>query len=305
MQRLLRHLLGDEPQPLATPDLATWWARHRARELVGPPIDDAIRGGFAADRVGFAFAAGYHAAMRALVPSLPRDHLVGLCATEAGGVHPRAIETRLDLATHRLRGTKSFATLAPLADELLIVASTGTTDDGKHRLALVRIARAQAGVDVQPIPETPFTPEIPHAVVALDLAVPPTAVLPGDGWDDYLKPFRTIEDLHVHGALLGHVISLARRGGMRRALLEELAMLVTSTWSLATNDPRDVAIHVAVGGAIASTARALESFVAELPASTLDDETKTRFERDRRLLGVAGRARAMRLESAWKQLATR
>src|SRR4051812_21347153 len=123
MQAILRRLLTDDPVPATTATIDAWWSRHRQVVIDGPPIESAILGGFCADRVGFAFAAGYHAALRALVPSLPRDHLVGLCATEAGGVHPRAIETRLEGG--RLRGTKSFATLAPSADELLIVASTG------------------------------------------------------------------------------------------------------------------------------------------------------------------------------------
>jgi acyl-CoA dehydrogenase len=302
MHRLLHHLLADDPTPALTPDLATWWSRHRAAELELPPIEAAIRGGFRADRVGFAFAAGYHAALRALVPSLAADHLVGLCATEAGGVHPRAIETTLDLDALRLRGTKSFATLAPMADELLVVASTGTTDAGRNRLRVVRIARAQAGVEVRPLPETPFAPEIPHAEVAIDVAVRASDVLDGDGWDVYLKPFRTIEDLHVHAALLGHLVAQARRGRMPRAIVEELMTIVASLYALSTTDPTNVAVHVTLGGVIAATVRTMESFASALPSSTIDDETKARFERDRRLLGVAGRARAMRLDAAWKSL---
>jgi acyl-CoA dehydrogenase len=299
---LLRRLLADEPTPSVTATLDAWWSRHRlAPALEGPPIESAILGGFTADRVGFAFAAGYHAALRVLVPTLPRDHLVGLCATEAGGVHPRAIETRLDGG--RLRGTKSFATLAPFADELLIVASTGVSDDGKNRLRLVRIAREQPGVDVRPLLETPFTPEVPHAEVVLDVAVRDDDVLPGDGWDDYLKPFRTIEDLHVHGAMLGHLVALARRAKMERALIEELTTLVVATHGLATSDPRDPAVHVAVGGTIAATARALGTFASALAGSELGADIKERFERDRRLLGVASKPRALRLESAWRALA--
>ena len=39
-----------------------------------------------------------------------------------------------------------------------------------------------------------FVPEISHAEVELDrVKVSDADVLPGDGYDDYLKPFRTIE----------------------------------------------------------------------------------------------------------------
>ena len=36
-------------------------------------------------------------------------------------------------------------------------------------------------------------------------------LLPGDGYDIYLKPFRTIEDIHVHAALIGYLVGVARR----------------------------------------------------------------------------------------------
>ena len=50
--------------------------------------------------------------------------------------------------------------------------------------------------------------EIPHAEVGLDrVRVEASAVLPGDGYADYVKPFRTIEDAHVHCALLGYLVA--------------------------------------------------------------------------------------------------
>lgn len=57
------------------------------------PIDRAIRSAYDADRLGLAFVAGYSGALRALVPDAPLK--TSLCATEAGGAHPRAIATRL------------------------------------------------------------------------------------------------------------------------------------------------------------------------------------------------------------------
>ncbi len=60
------------------------------------PMDRAVAGGFLADRIGYAFAAGYEAALRRLAPDLPEGPIVSLCITEKEGAHPRAIKARLD-----------------------------------------------------------------------------------------------------------------------------------------------------------------------------------------------------------------
>lgn len=50
-------------------NVAQWWPRHRDICLANTdPLSRAIAGGFAADRVGWAFASGYQAALHALFP---------------------------------------------------------------------------------------------------------------------------------------------------------------------------------------------------------------------------------------------
>jgi hypothetical protein len=58
-------------------DIQTFWSRWQAEIDRWPsPADRAAAGGFFADRLGFAFATGYQAALSALCP-----HWAGLCAT--------------------------------------------------------------------------------------------------------------------------------------------------------------------------------------------------------------------------------
>ena len=106
--------------------LAAWWdATAPARVGGDTPIDRALVGGACADRLGFAFAAGYAEALHALVPAT-RDRLAVLCATEDGGAHPRAIRTTLCAvddtggggAHYRLDGRKKWATAATAATEI-------------------------------------------------------------------------------------------------------------------------------------------------------------------------------------------
>src|SRR3970040_2114278 len=108
------------------------------------PIDEAVLGGARAGGMGAAFLAGYRAALAALVPGLPAGRTVCLCATEAGGAHPRAIATRLAPLPggdgYTVTGHKKWVTGGPLADLLLVVAAPGTDDAGPNRPRVAPIA---------------------------------------------------------------------------------------------------------------------------------------------------------------------
>ena len=296
---LLTRLLSDDPTPLAAVDLDSFFRAHRARNgSFERPIDRAILGGFSADRVGYAFVAGYRNALQALAPELDKEQVVALCATESGGNHPRAIETKLE--NNEVTGRKRWTTLGGRASSLLVVASIGE-ENGRNRLKVVRVRADRPGVRIVPMAEAPFVPEIPHAEVHLDhVKVDDADVLPGDGYDRYLKPFRTVEDLHVHGALLGYLIGVARRASWPREVIEELASLVASVRMLAGEEPLAPATHVALAGLLAQAKRALERM--EACWSTVDEGTRTRWERDRAILGVAGKARDARRDAAWRAL---
>src|SRR5262245_36879762 len=96
--------------------VAQWWQGHRAIALDhDATIDQAIAGGFRADRTGWAFASGYQAALRALFPGLPEDRICALCVTESDGNSPRAIHStvRREANGWRLDGAKRWTTLGP------------------------------------------------------------------------------------------------------------------------------------------------------------------------------------------------
>ncbi len=295
-----KRLLTDDPTPHPGETLEAFWPHHVAWiEPLVLPFDRAVLGGLRADRVGFAFAAGYRAAIQALAPSIDARDLVALSATEAGGNHPRAIETTL--ASGRLKGRKRWTTLGGRASHVLVIASVGEDDLGRNRLKAVRVPTARVGVRVVPMHDAPFVPEIPHAELYLeDVAVTDDDVLPGDGYTDYLKPFRTVEDLHVHGAILGHLVGVARRFAWPREALEELVALGVGLRALAEAPPLAPSTHIALAGMLASTGRALERLG---PCWSLCDEpVRTRWDRDKALLTVASKARDARRDAAWKHL---
>ncbi|WP_224247813.1 acyl-CoA dehydrogenase family protein [Hyalangium gracile] len=306
MDEILRFLLTTPPQPGSLQSVGDWWRQHLGlASRFTTPVDLALAGGFMADRMGFAFASGYHAALRCLFPRMRPDHRGALCATEAGGAHPSAIQTRLsggEGGPLRLSGAKNFVTLGTAAETLFVVASEGQDEQGRNRLRVVMIDSRREGVHLNELPPTPFVPEVPHAELELrDVAVSPEEVLPGDGYTRYLKPFRTTEDCHVHAALLGWLLQVGRRSGWPERVQDEALALAVTMRGLAQAEPSSPAVHVALGGALELCQRLVSGLEEWWPK--VDAETRERWERDRYLLGVAGKARAKRREVARQRLA--
>jgi hypothetical protein len=267
-------------------------------------IDRAIHAGAIADRLGYAFAGGYLAALRRLVPDLPRDARACLCATEHGGAHPRAIATRLDRGDDgvlSLSGCKNWVTLGTLARELLVVACTGTDDRGRNRLSVVRLDAGRDGVSIVEKEPLPFAPEIPHAEVTFDrVSIRPEEVLEGDGYDRYLKPFRTIEDIHVFAATLAYVAKVALHHRFPHAVTEGCFSLLFALRALDTESPASRDVHLALAGVIAAGHRLLTEAAPHW--AHVDPETRARWERDVPLLGVADKARQKRAQAAFHGL---
>jgi acyl-CoA dehydrogenase len=262
-------------------------------------VDRAVHGGYLVDRLGYAFISGYRAALERLVPGIaPR---ACLAATESGGGHPRAMKATLRASSTesgpwRLDGHKTFVTLGTAADELLVVASIGESE-GKNRLVVVRLPSRREGVRLVEREPLPFVPEVPHAEAFFDsVLVEPSEILPGDGYDLCVKPFRTVEDVHVMAATVGYVLSLQRRFGLERVLFEEGLAHVHTLRSLGEESPRDALTHLALGSVLARIESFVERAVSEL--ERVEREERERFLRDRSLLLVAGKARAQRLEAA-------
>ncbi len=292
LARALDELLAP-PEVWPHEGLDAWWARALPLRRERAPRAAALALGARADRLAYAFAGGYLAALDGLVPGRDPARAAALCATEAGGAHPRAIATRYE--DGRVHGTKAFVTLADRADELYVLAKEGE-EAGRPRLVLVRVDARAEGVSLAPLPEAPFVPEIAHAMVTLDGV--PGERLAGDGWDDYVRPFRTVEDVHVHLGLLGWLIATARRGGgLQVGAIEEALGAAAALYGLASEPPSAPSVHLALAGAIATSARILGA----LDLDAWSEDERARWLRDRALLSVAGRARAARRERAWER----
>jgi hypothetical protein len=298
---ILLHL--DHVDPARIPSISQWKIIYKTATLEwSAPIDHAMIGGFLADRVAYAFAAGYESALRHLVPALPQRAIVSFCVTEEQGAHPSSLHSSLwknpaDDSWY-LSGRKKFIPLADEAEYLLVAATTGSTTDGRNIIRIAMIARSTPGVQIASMAALPFVPEISHGTVVLDNAKLSGAdILPGDGYQDYIKPFRTIEDLHVLAAIGAFTFRIAGRYRWPEYIKEQILCLLASLHSLAGEDPLAAHLHIALGGIFQQFSWLMENTVKFW--EMVDSPIRADWERDKPLLKVAEQARIKRLQKAW------
>jgi len=305
----IEHCLRADPRAEAVEAVAGWRPRWRSMATAAPSIERAIGGGFAADRVAWAFASGYQAALRALLPEIPGDALAAFCVTEEAGNRPRDIQTtitQLGDGSVSISGAKRWTTLGPDSTLLLVVgreSGIGNAVGERPRLRVARVPSDAPRVTLVAMPATRFVPEVPHARVTLaEVRLPAAALLPGDGYDAFVKPFRTIEDTHVTAAVLAYLLREARSRSWPTGLCDRLVATLSVLVAVAAGRADSAADQVLLEGALAWAHRVYEEAGA-LWLQAGDDPAAARWQRDAALFEVAGAARVRRAARAWQRLA--
>ena len=285
--------------------VADWWPRHRAIAAGhAETIRQAIACGLAADRVGWAFASGYQAALHALFPAAPDDRICALCVTETDGNSPKAIKSSLRRSNDGwiLNGSKRWTTLGPDGSLFFVAARDEATSIERPAIKIIKVLSGSLGLKIQAMPPTKFVPEVPHAQLKFEnLKIVDTAILPGDGYTKYVKPFRTVEDIHVNAAIVSYLTREAHRLDWPKHWIERAAALLASLQELSRASPSAPETHVTLAGALAIGG----GLIAETDAfweAAASDPAAERWQRDRELLKVAGSARELRTTRAWERL---
>ncbi|WP_434610039.1 acyl-CoA dehydrogenase family protein [Pseudomonas sp. D2-30] len=274
----------------ACADLAEGYAAllHRLGSVT--PFELAVVGGRSMATPGLAFLVGYQAALRALWPSAPQS-LGALCATEQRSLRPADMQTRL--ADLRLSGRKDFVTAGDAAEWLLVAARSEAPDEAP-RLNLAVVHAGEPGVTLEKLPTLPFMPDISHGRMLLDGAL--CQLLPGDGWDVYVKPFRTLEDVYVLSAMTAWLYGLGQECGWPRPLQLRLLALLAGCAQTSRHNPSSAVAHVLLGGLFAQ----FKGLDAELDDALADGPAAWRemWGRDKAVMDIAAGARAKRLDKA-------
>jgi hypothetical protein len=232
----------------------------------------------------------YRLALRQLVPDW--EGIGCICITEQGPPQPGRVQTLLD-PPGALNGQKRWASLLGPDQRLLVLAAL-PGEGPRKELRMVVVRRGAPGLRVEPMPPTPFLPELAHQRLIFE-GCPVEAVLPGAGWDTYARPFRGLEDRLVGAAALGQQLRLRRQLGQGPAQLAPLLALGAGLLSLEgapVEEPGVVLLQAQLLGQVAAL---------EAPQG-LPEELALAWARDRLALELAGAARQARLDKALMEL---
>lgn len=270
--------------------LEAWYASLLERIGSPAPLPLAVLGGRLAATPGLAFLAGYQGALRALWPAAPWT-LGALCVTENRSTRAADMSTRINALS--LEGRKDFVTAAEAADWLL-VAAREDQPGASPQLALGVVRNGAPGVRIETLPALPLMPDISHGRLHLQGAQ--CERLPGDGWNDYVKPFRTLEDTHVLAALSAWLLGVGQESAWPQALQLRLLGVLAGCAEVARQCPSAAAGHLMLAGLFAQ----FDSLRGELDGAFAagDSYWAQLWQRDQGLLSIANSARGKRLEKA-------
>jgi hypothetical protein len=277
-------------QPLAA-SLGQTYAAQLERLGTVAPFELAVLGGRAMATPGLAFLIGYQAALRVLWPSAPAA-LGALCATERRSVRPADMHSRLEGL--RVTGRKDFVT-AGLEAEWLLVAARCEAAGESAQLKLAVVYPGEPGVTLEALPTLPLMPEVGHARLTLQHAA--CELLAGDGWDAYVKPFRSLEDLYVLAALVAWLYGVGQECAWPQALQLRLLGLLGGCAESSRQCADSVGCHLLLGGLFAQ----LNALRGELDQALAagPEQWAQLWQRDQGVLALATAARDKRLAKAW------
>ena len=150
------------------------------------------------------------------------------------------------------------------------------------------------GVQIETLPALPLMPDVSHGRLHLQGAQ--CERLAGDGWDDYVKPFRTLEDTHVLAALTAWLFGVGQESAWPQALQLRLLGLLAGCAEVARQCPSAAGSHVMLAGLFAQ----FDSLRPDLDNAFAagDAQWAQLWQRDKGLLTIAGSARSKRLQKA-------
>ncbi|QCY14190.1 acyl-CoA dehydrogenase family protein [Pseudomonas sp. MPC6] len=283
-------LLHRRDRLLANPDLGEGFAHLQHCLGTVTPFELAVLGGRLMATPGLAFLVGYQAALRMLWPSAPPS-LGALCATEQRSLRVADMQTRL--GGLRVSGRKDFVTAGDAADWLLVAARSEDLGQAP-RLSLAVVYPDEPGVRLEKLPAIALMPDISHSRLMLDGAS--CELLAGDGWEAYVKPFRTLEDIYVLSAMTAWLYGVGHDSDWPQSLQLRLLALLAGCAEASRQAPNNLAGHVLLGGLFAQ----FDGLKTEMDQALTDGPPHwaAMWQRDRAVMDLAAVARGKRLAKA-------
>ena len=286
--------------------LIEWYKRIRldCDEAVSEDLN-ALKGGYYANSVGQAFIYGYEVAIHRLTGLDTKEQLAAFCVTENKSTHPQSMQVSIsegDNGQILLTGRKDFVTLAGSAKWLLVAAKSAASTDGRNQIKLVKVDASSSGVDIVTLPSLPFIPDVAHGVVTFnDVLIEEADVYSGDGYSDYVKPFRWFEDINVFISLSGYLLKVALANQWPLKSQVEIISILTTLVSMQGMEPDEPVAHIVMFDQVSRLERWLEDF--DHAWTSVDPFVAAAWKRDRGILKIASHARSARYTKALRQMA--
>lgn len=225
LSELERYLLDGGERPVCADEQAFYDCWH-ARELNAlPPVSAALSGGLVADRLPWAFAAGYQATLRNAFPMLPGGGWAAFVANEDADDPRRfpgtTLRPRDDGDGLRLDGHKLWVAHSRLVDHLLVTVNDPGGD--KYRARGVLVPRARPGVTLTHREARGFLAAMSQGFAAFD----DVAVAPHEVFEFApIRQFGRTEAKFVMLALTAFMLARTDAGAARDRLLALAAAIV-------------------------------------------------------------------------------
>jgi hypothetical protein len=150
-------------------------------------------------------------------------------------------------------------------------------------------------VTLEPLPTLPLMPEVGHGRLLLEQAT--CELLAGDGWDAYVKPFRSLEDLYVLTALTAWLYGVGQESAWPQDLRLQLLGLLAGCAEGSRQCADSVSCHLLLGGLFAQFQALRGAIDAALAAGPV--HWAQIWQRDQGVMTLAAAAREKRLNKAW------
>ncbi|MCE2029688.1 hypothetical protein [Sessilibacter corallicola] len=275
------------------------WLTTLSQYFNSTSIQCSFIGGYYAHSVGYAFCAGYQNAVKSLFGN-QRNELVSLSITENGNAHPRNIQTIYNVDSGTLNGVKHFVMLADQVDELYVLAKISKrelSEDQRSSFKILHIRSDLEGVTIQTQPPLPMISDIKQGFAHFkNVPITPDNVLKGDAYTNYVKPFRTYEDVHVISALLGYLFSVVNRNPWPQGINVNITDLKIRLQSISSSDLTAAATHLELDAVIYNFKQLIEQIEEHWQRSQPPEYTA--WLRDKAILKIAEYTRRKRTERA-------
>lgn len=246
-----------------------------------------------------AFVIGYRCALQALLPELNQRQWAAMCVSEKMGNHPKLLSTTVD-GNGFINGLKSFITMADQAKQLIVIAKAGELAD-KPILKAVLLEQSNEGVSIEIMPPLPMVPDITHGQITFDNCQ--GQLLEGDGYTDYSKRFRTLEDTHVFMAFSALILRKCVDLKLDSQLSQECLLLISSLSSLQgfekNNEPW---LNLTLAACFKHFESLCHAFEEALLSS--GNDFYALWMRDKKLFTIASKARINRNKKAQEWLSS-